>query len=556
MLGGILRDYPSAKWHQYDAVARPARAGAAAQTSTIYQFDKADVVVALDADFLTCGPGSVRYSKDFAARRRRLTEENTSMNRLYAIESTPTLTGAKADHRLAGCAPPRSRASRASSRRPCPAAGGAGAVGGRRRVRRTSPGGSRRSPRISRRTRAARWSSPANSRPTRVHAAAKAINDALGNTGTTVLYGASIEAAPAAGGDLDRRTRAGHRRRTGRTAGDHGRQSGRSPRPWICASPSASPRSRSSSITRRTSTRPRRSATGTCPETHPLESWGDARSFDGTVTLMQPLIEPLYEGQSAHDFLAAFTAQPGRRGVAIVKDFWTKTYSAAPAAGRSRIRAARRSRMPTRSGARRCTMDSWPGTSVTEGAPGTALTPAQRCRTGSRHRGDSRRSRGRRSPACRAAGEHAPGATAPTRSLRHLRRRGRDRAGHGRPRNHLPSRSRDLGRPLREQRLAPGAAEAVYQGHLGPDGVDQHAARRRARPARRRPRRAALSRQHRADAGVRRARTSGAVGDGVLRLRPQPRRTGRQCRRRRRSSSTRSCCAPRTRPGSAAASSS
>ena len=42
---------------------------------------------------------------------------------------------------------------------------------------------------------------------------------------------------------------------------------------------------------------------------------------------MQPLIEPLYEGRSAHDFLAAFTAQPGRRGLAIVKDFWTKTYS-------------------------------------------------------------------------------------------------------------------------------------------------------------------------------------------------------------------------------------
>ena len=96
--GEVLRDYPGAKWHQYDAVARPARR--AGQTSTIYQFDKADVIVALDADFLSCGPGSVRYSKDFA-RRRRLTEENTSMNRLYVIESSPTLTGAKADHRLA-----------------------------------------------------------------------------------------------------------------------------------------------------------------------------------------------------------------------------------------------------------------------------------------------------------------------------------------------------------------------------------------------------------------------------------------------------------------------
>ena len=75
----------------------PARA---AQSSTIYHFDKADVVVSLDADFLACGPGSVRYSKDFAGRRR-VTDDNKAMNRLYAIESTPSLTGAKADHRLA-----------------------------------------------------------------------------------------------------------------------------------------------------------------------------------------------------------------------------------------------------------------------------------------------------------------------------------------------------------------------------------------------------------------------------------------------------------------------
>ena len=49
------------------------------------------------------------------------------------------------------------------------------------------------------------------------------------------------------------------------------------------------------------------------PDTHPLESWGDARAFDGTVTLTQPLIEPLYEGRSAHELLGAFTAEPDRR---------------------------------------------------------------------------------------------------------------------------------------------------------------------------------------------------------------------------------------------------
>src|SRR5918994_876637 len=93
----ILRDFPQARWHYYDAVTRPA----AAQTSglPICHFDQADVIVSLDSDFLSCGPASVRYVRDFADRRR-VTDDRKEMNRLYAIESTPTLTGAKADHRL------------------------------------------------------------------------------------------------------------------------------------------------------------------------------------------------------------------------------------------------------------------------------------------------------------------------------------------------------------------------------------------------------------------------------------------------------------------------
>ena len=65
---------------------------------TRYDFSKADVVVSLDADFLYAGwPGNVRYIRDFALRRD---PDIGQMNRLYAIESTPSATGAKADHRL------------------------------------------------------------------------------------------------------------------------------------------------------------------------------------------------------------------------------------------------------------------------------------------------------------------------------------------------------------------------------------------------------------------------------------------------------------------------
>ena len=195
----MLRDYPAAKWHQYDAVARPGGLTAGAQTTAVYQFDKADVIVALDADFLTCGAGNVRYSKDFAARRR-LTEENTSMNRLYAIESTPTLTGAKADHRL----------SIAASEIEAVARELAAAIGGGRARLHPRAGRSRVRPTIARWVAAIAKDLQAHKgrsvvvagefQTDGVRTAAKAINDALGNTGTTVLYANSAEAVPASGG--------------------------------------------------------------------------------------------------------------------------------------------------------------------------------------------------------------------------------------------------------------------------------------------------------------------------------------------------------------------
>src|SRR5262245_3716814 len=96
--------YPQAKWHTYEPATRDgARMGSQMAfgqfVNTVYQFDKADIVLSLDADFLTNGPGSVRYSRDFI-NRRRLTGGSKEMNRLYVAESSLTTTGAKADHRL------------------------------------------------------------------------------------------------------------------------------------------------------------------------------------------------------------------------------------------------------------------------------------------------------------------------------------------------------------------------------------------------------------------------------------------------------------------------
>ncbi|HLF84590.1 MAG TPA: TAT-variant-translocated molybdopterin oxidoreductase, partial [Blastocatellia bacterium] len=100
----LLAALPSAKWHQYDPAGRDnvregSRLAFGQYANTIYHFDKVDVVLSLDSDFLASGPASLRHARDFAAKRR-LTGGRREMSRLYVVESTVTNTGSVADHRL------------------------------------------------------------------------------------------------------------------------------------------------------------------------------------------------------------------------------------------------------------------------------------------------------------------------------------------------------------------------------------------------------------------------------------------------------------------------
>src|SRR5262249_5707008 len=58
------------------------------------------------------------------------------------------------------------------------------------------------------------------------------------------------------------------------------------------------------------------------PEAHYLESWGDVRAYDGTVSIVQPLIAPLYGGRSAQEVLSLFTGQSERTPYEIVRSYW------------------------------------------------------------------------------------------------------------------------------------------------------------------------------------------------------------------------------------------
>jgi molybdopterin-containing oxidoreductase family iron-sulfur binding subunit len=58
------------------------------------------------------------------------------------------------------------------------------------------------------------------------------------------------------------------------------------------------------------------------PSTHFLEEWSDARAHDGTASMVQPLILPLYQGKSLHEVVAVFSLRPDRNGIDIVREHW------------------------------------------------------------------------------------------------------------------------------------------------------------------------------------------------------------------------------------------
>ena len=80
------------------------------------------------------------------------------------------------------------------------------------------------------------------------------------------------------------------------------------------------------------------------PETHFLEAWSDARAFDGTTSIVQPLIEPLYQGRSAHELIALLANRPEISGLEIVREHW-----------RSYLKESTKKRRSRRFGSGRCT---------------------------------------------------------------------------------------------------------------------------------------------------------------------------------------------------------
>ena len=325
----VLQQQPNAKWIQWEPMPRDnARAGARTAfgeyLEPVYDLSKADVILSLEADFLASeGAGNLRYARQFAGRRR--VEENAAnLNRLYVVESNHSVTGGRADNRL----PLKSSQVEAFARAVAQHAGVAGVTG-------TAPAGSDAfadavaKDLMAHRGRAVVMAGDAQ--PPAVHAIAHALNAAIGAPGATVSYLPTPEAVPseqlAALRELVADIDAGRVQMLVILGEANPVLSAPADFKFAEAMSKVAVRVHSGLFFDETATL----SHWHVPAAHYLEAWSDARSFDGTVSIVQPLIQPLYAGKSAHELVATLSDRPERNGYDVVREYW----SASEAASRS-----------------------------------------------------------------------------------------------------------------------------------------------------------------------------------------------------------------------------
>jgi Fe-S-cluster-containing dehydrogenase component len=321
----FLARYPNAKWVNYEPASdeniyEGLRLATGKAYQSIYHFDKARVILSFDSDFIFLESDAIRNAADFADGRR-VKSEKDDMNRLYVVESGYSLTGAMADHRLAipssmigsfvreiagelkrqGLAIPSS-------------------IAGYPRSGNFDPNWIRivSSDLLSSKGKsiviAGRSQSP------EVHALVFAINSALGNIGNTTSYREISDTALSSRADLKS------------LASDM--QDGQvstlvimGGNPVYDAPADLDFSEAMRKVEHAVHLSPHMDETSkqaewVLPEAHYLESWGDARSIDGTISVVQPLIEPLFGGRSSIEIISLLTKEMESSGYDIVRETW------------------------------------------------------------------------------------------------------------------------------------------------------------------------------------------------------------------------------------------
>jgi molybdopterin-containing oxidoreductase family iron-sulfur binding subunit len=319
----LQKTYPQMKWYQWESVNRDNAYAAASSTfgqpvDTQLNFEKARIVLSLDGDFLSSGfPGFHRNAKQFSARRSPELKEE--MLRFYAVESTPTNTGGKADHRLPLRASEIENFARALAGQ-LGAGGASGQLSGYEQKFLVAVAKDLQAHRGASIVVAGDNQSPA------VHSLVFAINQALGNVGQTVSYTEPIEANPVV--KLDQLRELVGEINSGKV--ELLAMSGVNP--LYDAPPDLEFEKAYMKVPLRVHHGLYHDETANLAHwhinsTHYLEQWGDTRAADGTVSLIQPLIAPLYGGKTENEFVVGFGGNTEAVAYDLLQTYWKSQHA-------------------------------------------------------------------------------------------------------------------------------------------------------------------------------------------------------------------------------------
>ena len=321
-IAALLARYGNARWHQWQPVNRDnvlagAQAAYGEPLDTVYRFDRARIVVALDGDFLDDNPGFVRYALDFGATRQAHAAAS-ARSRLYAFEATPTLTGAAADHRW----PVRASEIGVVASQLAVALGAAPA-----------PAATSSVPQSWIRAMATELQQASGAsvvhagarQPARVHALVHAINAKLGSVGSTVLL-----VPPAAAQSVDH-TASLRELTEAMRRGEVAALVMTGVNPVYTAPVDLGFADALARVAFKAHHGLYLDETAALcdwhvPAAHELESWGDVRSLDGTVALQQPCIAPVYGGKTALELLAAVAGDIATPARELVRGTWSASH--------------------------------------------------------------------------------------------------------------------------------------------------------------------------------------------------------------------------------------
>jgi molybdopterin-containing oxidoreductase family iron-sulfur binding subunit len=329
----ILQRFPKARFDAWSALSdEEARAGAALALGRpldpSWSLAGADVILSLDADLLAHDGEPLRQAREYAARREG--PEPASMNRLYVAEARHSVTGGVADHRLRMRAAEvlpfaRAVAAELAAKHGLGALAPLGAPAEGERAKLAAAVAKDLA-----RARGRSLVAAGDRQPAAVHALAAALNDALGNVGHTVTYRPSVllDAEPASprlaalAGELS----AGQVDTLVVTAWN----------PLYTAPADVDLRGAFGKAKERIvlalrSDETVKAASWRIAAAHPLESWGDLRARDGSVSIVQPLVAPLVESLTEVELLAAFLDAADQGVHLLVREGWRARSGAGPA---------------------------------------------------------------------------------------------------------------------------------------------------------------------------------------------------------------------------------